>query len=85
MVEAVGHADGGLDPVVGRLEPGVGVSQLDRAQDVGPAPPDLLASSTISGMREWDARNTQWFSSPRACSTGCLSRVLNSSLNCQAR
>ena len=35
MVEAVGHADGGLDPVVGRLEPGVGVSQLDRAQDVG--------------------------------------------------
>ena len=42
MVEAVGHADGGLDPVVGRLEPGVGVSQLDRAQDVGPAPPDLF-------------------------------------------
>ena len=42
----------------------------------------FLASSTISGMREWDARNTQWFSSPRACSTGCLSRVLNSSLNC---
>ena len=42
MVEAVGHADGGLDPVVGRLEPDVGVSQLDRAQDVGPAPPDLF-------------------------------------------
>ena len=42
VVESVGHADGGLDPVVGRLEPGVGVSQPDRAQDVGPAPPDLL-------------------------------------------
>ena len=42
VVEAVGHADGDLDPVVGRLEPGVGVSQPDRAQDVGPAPPDLL-------------------------------------------
>ena len=42
MVEAVGHADGGLDPVVGRLEPGVGVSQLDRAQDVRPAASDLF-------------------------------------------
>ena len=42
MVEAVGHADGGLDPVVGRLEPGVGVSQLDRAQDVRPAASDFL-------------------------------------------
>lgn len=42
MVEAVGHADGDLDPVVGRLEPGVGVSQPDRAQDVGAAPSDLL-------------------------------------------
>ena len=42
MVEAVGHADGDLDPVVEGLEPGVGVAQLDRAQDVGPAPPDLF-------------------------------------------
>ena len=42
MVEAVGHADGDLDPVVGRLEPGVGVAQLDRAQDVRPAASDLL-------------------------------------------
>ena len=42
MVEAVGHADGDLDPVVGRLEARVRVSQPDRAQDVGAAPSDLL-------------------------------------------
>ena len=42
MVEAVGHADGDLDPVVERLESGVGVAQLDRAQDVGPPSADLL-------------------------------------------
>ena len=41
MVEAVGHADGDLDPVVGRLEPGVGVAQLDGPEDVGPAPANL--------------------------------------------
>ena len=41
MVEAVGHADGGLDPVVEGLGPGVGVAELDRAQDVGPAASDL--------------------------------------------
>ena len=42
MVEAVGHADGDLDPVIGRLEARVRVSQPDRAQDVGAAPSDLL-------------------------------------------
>ena len=36
VVEAVGHADDDLDPVVGRLEPGVGVAQLDGPEDVGP-------------------------------------------------
>ena len=41
MVEAVGHADGGLDPVVGRLEPGVGVSEPDGSEGVGPASPDF--------------------------------------------
>ena len=41
MVEAVGHADGDFDPVVGRLEPGVGVAQLDGPEDVGPAPANL--------------------------------------------
>ena len=41
-VEAVGHADGDLDPVVEGLEPGVGVAQLNRAQDVRPAASDLL-------------------------------------------
>ena len=41
MVEAIGHADGDLDPVVGRLEPGVGVAQLDGPEDVGPAPANL--------------------------------------------
>ena len=35
-VEAVGHADGGLDPVVGRLEPGVWTAQFDCPEDVGP-------------------------------------------------
>ena len=42
MAEAVGHADGDLDPVVGRLEPGVGVAQLDGPEDVRSAPPDPL-------------------------------------------
>ena len=41
MVAAVGHADGDFDPVVGRLEPGVGVAQLDGPEDVGPAPANL--------------------------------------------
>lgn len=42
MVGSVGHADGDLDSVVEGLEPGVGVFQLDRAQDVRPAASDLL-------------------------------------------
>ena len=42
MVEAVGHADGDFDPVVGRLEPGVGVAELDGPEDVRPAASDLL-------------------------------------------
>ena len=41
MVEAIGHADGDLDPVVGRLEPGVGVSKPDGSDDVGPSSPDF--------------------------------------------
>ncbi len=41
VVEAVGHADGDLDPVVERLEARVRVSHPDRAQDVGAAPSDL--------------------------------------------
>lgn len=46
----------------------------------------FLASSTISGIRLWDAQNTQWFNySVLAWSIGCLSRVLNSSLSCHAR
>ena len=85
VVEAVGHADGDLDPVVEGLEPGVGVAQPDRAQDVGPAARIFLESSTISGMRLWDAQNAQRFNSALACSKGCLRRVLNSSLSCHAR
>lgn len=42
MVEAVGHADGDLDPVVGRLESRVRIAQLDGPEDVRPAPPDLF-------------------------------------------
>ena len=42
MVEAVGHADGDLDPVVERLEPRVRVPQLDRPEDIGAASSDLL-------------------------------------------
>ena len=38
-MEAVGHADGDLDPVVERLEPGAGVAQFDGAWDVGAASP----------------------------------------------
>ena len=41
VVEAVGHADGDLDPVVGRLEPGVGGSKPDGSDDVGPSSPDF--------------------------------------------
>ena len=71
VVEAVGHADGDLDPVVERLEPGAGVAQFDGAWDVGAASPDFfLESSTISGMRLCEARNTQRFSSPPARSRG---------------
>ena len=40
MVEAVGHADGDLDAVVGRLEPGVGVAELDGPEDVRAPSPD---------------------------------------------
>ena len=70
-VEAVGHADGGLDPVVEGLEPGAGVARFDGAWDVGAASPDFfLESSTISGMRLCEARNTQRFSSPPARSRG---------------
>ena len=42
MAEAVGYADGDLDPVVGRLEPGVGVSEPDGSDDVGSASPDFV-------------------------------------------
>ena len=42
VVEAVGHADGDLDPVVGRLEPGVGAARFDGAWDVGAASPDFF-------------------------------------------
>lgn len=85
MAEAVGHADGDLDPVVERLEPRARIAQLDGPEDVRSAPPILFASSTISGMRECEARNTQCLNSPLACSSGCLSRVLNSSLSCHER
>ena len=40
VVEAVGHADGDLDAVVGRLEPGVGVAELDGPEDVRAPSPD---------------------------------------------
>ena len=42
MVEAVGHADGGLDPVVGCFESGVGVAELDGPEDVGASALDLF-------------------------------------------
>ena len=70
-MEAVGHADGDLDPVAERLEPGVGAARFDGAWDVGAASPDFfLESSTISGMRLCEAWNTQRFSSPLARSGG---------------
>ena len=47
MVEAVGHADGDLDPVVGRLEPGVGGSKPDGSDDVGPSSPDFPGGSAV--------------------------------------
>ena len=81
-MEAVGHADGDLDPVVERLEPGAGVAQFDGAWDVGAASPVFfLESSTISGMRLCEARNTQWFSSLLAWSRESLSGVRGGSLS----
>ena len=41
MVEAVGHADGGLDPVVERLQAGVAAAGSDGSDDAVPAPVDL--------------------------------------------
>ena len=41
-MEAVGHADGDLDPVAERLEPGVGAARFDGAWDVGAASPDFF-------------------------------------------
>ena len=41
-MEAVGHADGDLDPVVERLEPGAGAARFDGAWDVGAASPDFF-------------------------------------------
>jgi len=43
VAEAVGHADGGLDLVVERLEPGVGVAESDGFGDVVLASADLPA------------------------------------------
>ena len=53
MVEAVGHADGDLDPVVGRLEPGVGVSKPDGSDDVGPSSvvPEFLRTLVFARPR----------------------------------
>ena len=41
VVEAVGRADGDLDPVVGCFESGVGAAQLDGPEDVRPTTADL--------------------------------------------
>ena len=40
VVGAVGHADGDLDAVVERLEPGVGAAELDGPEDVRAPSPD---------------------------------------------
>ena len=48
MVEAIGHADGDLDPVVERLEPGVGAARFDGAWDVGAASPVFFDKLAIS-------------------------------------
>ena len=85
MVEAVGHADGGLDPVVGRLEPGVGVSQPDRAQDAGPAPPDLLGEFDDLGYARVGRPEHPTVQFAAAWPMGCLSRVRRSSLGCHER
>ena len=42
VVEAVGHADGDLDPVVGCFESGVGAAQPDGPEDVGASASDLF-------------------------------------------
>ena len=85
MVEAVGHADGDLDPVVEGLELGVGVAQLDRAQDVRPAASDLLRRFDDLGVCVNARPGTPSASTRPGLFERVLSRVLNSSLSCHER
>lgn len=45
----------------------------------------FLHSSTISGMRLWEARKIHRFDSASACPTGWCGSVLGSSFNCHDR
>lgn len=49
MTRAAGHADGNFNPVIGRLEPGIGVAQLDDPEDTGPASANLPGGSRDLG------------------------------------
>ena len=53
VVEAVGRAYGDLDPVVGRLEPGVWTAQFGCPEDVGPMTAGLPGRVWI-GNGVWD-------------------------------
>ena len=84
MVEAVGHADGDLDPVVERLEPRVRIARPDCPEVSGRRRLIFPAGSTISGMWLRGTRNTQCFSSLPARPIGRPSKPRRSSSSCRA-
>ena len=51
MVEAVGHADGDLVPVVERLEPRVRIARPDCPEDVGTPASDLPGCEIVDCAR----------------------------------
>ena len=85
VVEAVGHADGGLDPVVGRLEPGVGVAELDGPEDVGASASDLSGEFDDLGYAAARGPEHPVVEFAARLVEGGLSRMHRSSLSCQAR
>ena len=73
VVEAVGHADGDLDPVVERLEPGAGAARFDGAWDVGAASPDFfgklddLGDAAMRGPEHLRIISSVLADHPRSC------------------
>ena len=85
-MEAVGHADGDLDPVVERLEPGAGAARFDGAWDVGAASPDFfgklddLGDAAMRGPEHLRIISSVLADHPRSCGANmfalCLIRLM---------